>query len=139
MIACLLMLGSPAYEELDFEHVDLPNVAVSERGVRVFLNRDSLEDFISKRTRVLDGFTLPDIDFERYMVVGVFLGRKPTGGYSLEVDRVILKGDELLVEVKEICPNKGQPVLMVITYPYSFILVERRKFKQAKLVVEECR
>ena len=69
--------------------------------------------------------TVEDIDFSEDMVVAVFMGEKPTGGYSIEIKDVLNKKDhiEFLIKIDE--PGPDDMVAQVITSPYHIIKLER--------------
>jgi hypothetical protein len=67
----------------------------------------------------------PAVDFTQSMVVGIFLGYRPTGGHSVEITRIERKGDELVVAFRERKPGKSDIVTQVITMPYHLVTVER--------------
>ena len=66
-----------------------------------------------------------DIDFSKEMVVAVFMGEKPTGGYSIDIKDVLKKKDniEFLIKVEE--PGPDDMAAQVITSPYHIIKLER--------------
>ena len=69
--------------------------------------------------------TVEDIDFSEDMVVAVFMGEKPTGGYSIKIQDVLKNKDnlEFLIKVEE--PGPDDMVAQVITSPYHIIKLER--------------
>jgi hypothetical protein len=69
------------------------------------------------------------IDWQTQMVVVVTGGTKNTGGYSVEITGVTLKGDALTVSWKLNTPKPGQPVTQAITHPAQAVLVEKADFK----------
>lgn len=54
----------------------------------------------------------------------VFLGRRPTGGYSVAIDEIKSDGKRLLVVAREVCPKPGTPVIQVLTSPFVAVRVE---------------
>jgi protease stability complex PrcB-like protein len=71
------------------------------------------------------GATAPAVDFTRSMVVGVFLGTKPTGGYSVEITGIDRQGAELIVTFRERAPGRDDMVTQVITAPYHLVTIDR--------------
>jgi hypothetical protein len=69
----------------------------------------------------------PDVDFSREMVVGVFLGQKPTGGYSVRVTRIEQAPDVLKVEFKETRPAPDSIVTQALTQPYHLVVVPKQE------------
>jgi len=73
------------------------------------------------------GFTriAPLVDFSQYMVVAVFMGEKPTGGYQIEIINIEEKMDHLLVYYKEVTPPKGAIVTQAFTQPYHLKVIPK--------------
>jgi hypothetical protein len=66
----------------------------------------------------------PSIDFNREMVVGIFLGEKNTGGYEVE----ILRGEKdnlLYFYYREKSPAAGAIVTQVLTQPFHLVKVAK--------------
>lgn len=61
----------------------------------------------------------PKVVFDNTMIVGVFVGSKPTAGYSVEILGVKTEGDTLVVEYVERAPAPGVSVAQVVTTPYA--------------------
>ena len=69
---------------------------------------------------------LPPVDFTKEMVVGVFLGSRPTAGYSVEIVRTTEQPDGLVVEYREGSPARDMMTAQVITTPYHLVAVPKR-------------
>ena len=67
----------------------------------------------------------PAIDFNKQIVVAVFLGEKPTGGYDVEVIRVEQSDGELVIHYREKSPLPGGIVIQALTQPFHIIQVAR--------------
>ena len=68
---------------------------------------------------------MPAIDFNTQMVVGVFLGSKPSAGYDVEVVGVRSEGDALVVEYVQKQPGRGTMAAQILTEPYHFVAVAK--------------
>jgi hypothetical protein len=68
----------------------------------------------------------PQVDFSREMVVGVFLGTRPTAGFSVEILGYRVAGDNTVVEYREASPPPGAIVAQVLTSPYHLVAIPRR-------------
>ena len=68
---------------------------------------------------------LPTVDFSKNMVIAVFMGDKPTAGYSIQISEVAKLNGEVVVKVKEISPPKGAILLPVITQPFHIVVVPK--------------
>jgi hypothetical protein len=69
---------------------------------------------------------LPAIDFSREMVVGVFLGSRPTAGYSVEITGTHEASGTLVVEYRVGAPSPDLMTAQVITSPYHLVAIPRR-------------
>lgn len=68
----------------------------------------------------------PSVDFDRDGVVAVFMGERPTGGHSIEVERVVLREDgKLLVEILLRSPGPECLTTLALTQPYQIVSVPR--------------
>lgn len=73
----------------------------------------------------------PKVDFRRHMVVGIFLGQKRTGGYSIAIDRVEDTGYDLLIHTKVSTPQ-GM-VTQAQTQPFIFVKVPKLKERTVRV------
>lgn len=67
---------------------------------------------------------VPEVDFHKHMVIGVFLGTKPTGGYSVSITGIV-RNAKTVVSVRERAPAPGDMVTMALTAPYHVVVVPR--------------
>lgn len=68
--------------------------------------------------------SIPDIDFNKYVVVCVFVGVRPTGGYSIEFGQPYLKNSKMIIPYKE---HKPQGIVtQAFTQPYKIKVFERK-------------
>jgi len=69
----------------------------------------------------------PAVDFSREMVVGVFLGTRPTPGYSVQIVRTVAPPNGgLVVEYVEAAPPRDQVTAQILTAPYHLVAVSKR-------------
>jgi Bacterial protein of unknown function (DUF885)/PrcB C-terminal len=71
------------------------------------------------------GRPLPDVNFNSRAVVVVYQGRRPTGGYSIELAEIRRDGTVLAVEVRERRPAFGDVTTQVITSPFVVVSIPR--------------
>ena len=69
---------------------------------------------------------LPAVDFTREMVVGVFVGTRPTAGYGVEIVRAIGNSSTLVVEYVEAAPSRDTITAQVLTAPYHLAAIPKR-------------
>jgi hypothetical protein len=67
----------------------------------------------------------PEIDFSKEMVLGVFLGTRPTAGFAVEITGVHEEGGELTVEYRESRPPRGSITAQILTSPFHVVAVPR--------------
>jgi hypothetical protein len=67
----------------------------------------------------------PAINFDKEIVIGVFLGEKPTGGYDVEIIRVEQSDGEMVIHYREKSPLPGGIVTQALTQPFHIIQVVR--------------
>ncbi len=65
----------------------------------------------------------PTVDFSRYRPALVLAGPRPSGGYSIAVERVHYTGGKLVVEARERVPQAGSVQTMALTSPYEVVLL----------------
>ena len=80
--------------------------------------------------------TAPEIDFSKQMVVLVALGRKNTGGYSVQISKIEPVGDRLQISVVRTTPAPGAMTIQALTAPFHMVVVAKSdlkpKFVQAR-------
>jgi len=79
--------------------------------------------------------TLPEVDFNGQMIIAVFMGTQPTGGYGIEIQKTIETGDEVKIVVKRTAPGAEDIVTMSMSSPYH--IVKMQKTEKKLLFVEE--
>lgn len=67
--------------------------------------------------------TPPAVDFDQQMVIAVVDQRQPSGGYSLEITRIVQAGDRLQVYATRRAPGSGCATTAVLTQPYHWVLL----------------
>jgi protease stability complex PrcB-like protein len=67
----------------------------------------------------------PSVDFSRDMVVALFMGQRPTGGYAIEVTQIERTDAGLAVRYRTRRPDPSSMQMQVLTQPYHLITVPR--------------
>lgn len=67
----------------------------------------------------------PAVDFSKDMVVGVFLGSRPTAGWVLEIVSAAPEGDAFVVRYRELAPPPGAVTAQVITSYHHLVAVPK--------------
>jgi hypothetical protein len=69
---------------------------------------------------------LPDVDFSREIVAGVFLGSRPSAGFQVEVVGVRDEPDALVVQYRVTVPARDAVSAAVLTAPYHLVALPSR-------------
>jgi hypothetical protein len=64
---------------------------------------------------------LPDVDFSRETVAGVFLGTRPSSGFAVEIVGSRQDGGQTVVEYREKVPSRGDITAQVLVSPYHLV------------------
>ncbi len=72
------------------------------------------------------GFPIPEVDFDTEMIIGLYMGEKNTGGFSIGIDSVEETKKELIIHVKETTPEGGM-VTMAICQPFCIVKMPATK------------
>jgi hypothetical protein len=67
----------------------------------------------------------PIVDFDREMVVGIFLGEKSTGGYEVEIVRAEQSDAAIYFYYREKSPPPGGMVTQALTQPFHLVKVAK--------------
>lgn len=144
IVALLLMMGCSNVKTLKpvspLESIPCSGLQYPESGGMVFRDAGSWEAFWNRYCKVITGegekLPAPEVDFSTRMLAGVFSGEKPTGGYSISIQRVLDEPKRLVVEYLEESPSPDAMVTMALTYPCQIISIPRSdksvEFKQVK-------
>ncbi|MCS4156756.1 protease complex subunit PrcB family protein [Salinibacter ruber] len=118
---------------VDTEELDKGTYGKIVEGTQVVLrSEDELAAFWAELhggSTSAGGDALPDppqVDFETQIVVGVVLGERSTGGYSVDIDRVMANEDQgtMRVEYTRIEPGDACVVTQALTSPYVLATVD---------------
>ena len=128
MLAVAALLQSGAIQSPAAKPTDMKTVA---RGVN-----SAVDDGRQVIARTPDEWTkvwrlhdskrpAPAVDFTREMVVGVFMGSRPTGGFGVEIVGTRQEGDAVIVQYRESMPGPGSMTAQVLTSPFHLVSVPR--------------
>lgn len=67
----------------------------------------------------------PQVDFSKEMVVAVFLGSRPTAGYTVRIVGTEMRDGALVVRYSEGRPPAGMMTAQVLTSPYAIAAVPK--------------
>ena len=69
---------------------------------------------------------MPAVDFSTNMLIAVFLGSRPTSGYSIEIRRITAGPDAVEVEYVEQQPDPQTITAQILTAPCHIVTIPRR-------------
>ena len=82
---------------------------------------------------------LPAVDFTTNMVVGIFLGTKPSAGHGVEIVGVRTQDKDLIVEYVQKQPGRGVMAAQILIEPYHLVSVPKHPGTVRFLHVPETR
>lgn len=80
---------------------------------------------------------LPRINFDKEMVIAVFMGMQRTTGYGIQIDKIVDTGEKLVVSIKEIYPSMGSVVGDALTSPACLVKLEKTDKQVLFKIVKE--
>lgn len=99
---------------------------VAGRAVHVATSEPQWQELWSRHASILlPRPQAPEVDWQREMIVAVFLGERPTAGFGVEVRALRAEDGRLVVEAHETRPPADRLVPQVITQPYHFVAAPR--------------
>lgn len=105
--------------------------AHKDAGALVFRSQEELQ-----KVWVADGGKadeLPKVDWDQEMVLAVFMGEKPTGGFSVRIEKVVRLAGGEPETLAAICrcrsPGADEEVTQALTCPAHVVVVPRFKGK----------
>ncbi|MEO1698199.1 MAG: protease complex subunit PrcB family protein [Planctomycetota bacterium] len=119
--------GSGAPTPLAFERVASgPQSAIRTEGLRPAYDTAGLDALWAEHGKLqLPAPPAPAVELGGRAAFGVFLGNRPTGGYAVEVVRVLRRADgTLVVEAVERTPAPGSMNTQAVTAPFELVAVE---------------
>jgi hypothetical protein len=67
----------------------------------------------------------PTVDFAKDMIVGVFMGSRPSAGYNISIVSTFAKDGNVIVQYRESTPRPGTLAAQVLTFPYHFVAIPK--------------
>jgi hypothetical protein len=67
----------------------------------------------------------PNVDFNREMAAAVFMGSRPTGGFSVEIVSATEQDGAFVVGYRESSPRADAITVQILTAPYHIVAVPR--------------
>ncbi|MDF1838424.1 MAG: protease complex subunit PrcB family protein, partial [Planctomycetota bacterium] len=97
---------------------------VAESGLVLCRNAKEWSELWARHMELQDPESpLPVVSFSNENVLAVFLGDRPTAGYSISVVGLESRSRGWVLHTREKKPNEDLPQLQVETRPYTFLIV----------------
>jgi hypothetical protein len=74
----------------------------------------------------------PVVDFSKEMIVGVFMGSRPTAGFSTSVVSAVAANGALLVRYSETMPAPRTMAAQILTFPYHLVAIPKATVTDVK-------
>ena len=125
-----------ADRNIEFKTIDQSAMSAEEKNYNVVVkDKESWEKLWNEtHSNQIPLPPVPEVDFTTKMVIVAFQGEKPTGGYSIEVKKIMQTNSKIKVSIDENSPGSECIVTQALTNPYHF--VELRKL-DGDVVYEE--
>jgi hypothetical protein len=68
---------------------------------------------------------MPAVDFSKEIVVGVFMGSRPTAGYDIAITKTLEKDGTVWVFYRERMPARGLVLAQVLTFPFHLVAIPK--------------
>lgn len=125
--------STTSVRELGFETVVKGSSSeISERKSLVTTSQTEWAQLLQKTREELP----PPVDFTNDMLIAVSQGEHSTGGYSIEITKIVEKENNIEIFVKEIEPGPMCEVTHAFTYPYHIVKLQKNN-KEVVLRVEK--
>lgn len=126
------MNKSVKFESLDVGHSPLEEGFQPEPKAIVFRNQQEWAKFWASSSFLdmnLQKRPAPAVNFDKQMVIALTSGSRPTGGFSVRVDRIApvqnQLGNRWVIHYSEIIPDKNCLLTQQPTTPAVFVLTEK--------------
>jgi hypothetical protein len=110
---------------------------ISERESKVLTTEKEWEEVWRRHcARASSSPEIPKVDFDKEMVVVATMGRKNTGGYKVEIEKVEKTDEKLRITVRYSSPPAGAMVIQTLTSPFHFAAIPRSDLKPEFVAIE---
>jgi protease stability complex PrcB-like protein len=121
--ALVLLCTALAPDAVPFKTLDRGAAAAVEGPSTVVIRSQS--QWKSLNRDLGPNVTPAPVDFTKSTVIGVFLGTRPSGGFSVEITGIERQGKELIVTWLEKKPGRDDMVTQVLTSPYHLVAIDK--------------
>ncbi len=105
-----------------------------EKGIMVAANDEEMDNMMKN---AFPAHSKPNINLDKHVAVGIFMGECPTGGYSIKINSVYVKGPHLIVNATFKEPGPDEFVIQILTYPGKILIIEEEYLNKVESVILE--
>ncbi|MDD5686859.1 MAG: protease complex subunit PrcB family protein [Elusimicrobia bacterium] len=69
--------------------------------------------------------SIPEIDFNKEIVIAVFMGEQKTGGYGIQISEIEETDSNIYIETVETVPSPNTTVTQQLTQPYHIVVISK--------------
>jgi hypothetical protein len=95
--------------------------AVESYQTVVIDDQETYQNFLSTNQLMINS----PVDLRETTVIALFMGFRPSGGYSINVTKIEEKNDMLYVHVVQRIPGENCINIQMITYPYQVVSIPK--------------
>ncbi len=130
IIVVLLFTRSKPSDQPITQEPGMPKIVVLDQNVMsdvesfqtlILDDQQAYQDFVKMHQLIID----PPVDLRERTVIAVFMGMRPTGGYSVEITDTEEKDGQLLVYVSLKSPGENCINIQAFTYPYQIVSIKK--------------
>ncbi len=130
--------GSISEKELKFKTIETESYPYRKNAENLIIK--NAKDWTQLWNSLGHSALPPEVDFTSDMIIGVFQGEKSTGGYGIEINKIIEKGNAIEASVTETSPGRGCMVTLAFTSPFQVVKAQRSDkevvFKTEKVITQ---
>lgn len=126
LLACLL-LAQDERDTLGFRVLNEGQTSGFQAGMEKFVSseKDWVSIWLEREGNVKTRTPHPRVDFDKFVVVVVAMGKKPTAGYAIEVTRVERTKDDIQIFLRKTVPKEGAVLAQKVTSPFALVRIEK--------------
>ena len=111
-------------------------------SIRQLSRKEQVDAFLQQNNHILSSApkeAVTPVDFSNDVIVAIWMGKKPTAGYglSLEKESAEVKKDTAVVQVKFKEPDANAMVAQIITRPCLLIKIPKGNYRKIAIVSQE--
>jgi len=119
--------GQQKEEQISFETLSKGYYSGHDQRKDYVINSQNEWEELWKKTmsRQVPLPEVPAVNFSENTIIAVYKGSHRTGGYNIEITKILEKEQKIVVYVKETSPPSGARVTMAFTQPYHIVKTEK--------------